>query len=51
MADHPQPGRERVLEVLDHPEPPALIEADRDRLADDRLGEQQVELEVNRDVE
>ena len=46
VADHLQPGGEGILQVLHHPEPPALVEGDRDRLADDRLGQNQIELEI-----
>ena len=51
VADHPQARGKRILQVLHHPEPPAFVEVDRDRLPDDRLGQDELELEVVGDLE
>ena len=42
---------EWILEVLDHPEPSALVKRDGNGLAYDRLGKDQIELEVLRHLE
>ena len=40
-----EPGRVGILQVLEDPEPPALVEAGRDRLADHRLGGEDLDVE------
>ena len=39
------------MEVLDHPEPPPVVELDRDRLADHRLGGEELDLKARSDFE
>ena len=51
VTDHFQAGGEGILEVLNHPEPASFIEGDRDGLAHDGLGEDQIELEIAGNVE
>ena len=51
VADHLQSGREGILEVLNHPKPASFVEGDRDGLANDRLGENQIELEIAGNLE
>ena len=46
VAEHLEPGRKRVLQILHDPEPPALVEAQAHRLTDDRLGQDQIDREV-----
>ena len=41
-----QPGGVGVLQVLDDPEPPAVVELDRHRLADHRLGRDEADLQA-----
>ena len=51
VAEHLEPGRERVLQILHDPEPAALVEAQAHRLADDRLGQDQIDLRGRREPE
>ena len=51
VADHLQSGGEGILEVLNDPEPASLVEGDRDGLANDRLGQNQIELEITGNLE
>ena len=51
MADHFQAGGEGILKVLNDPEPAAFVERDRDGLANDRLGQNQIELEIGGKLE
>jgi hypothetical protein len=46
VAEHPQSGRVGILKILHHPEPSAIIEAQTHRLANDWLGEDQVDLQI-----
>jgi hypothetical protein len=50
-ADCCQSGGRRVLEVLHHPHPAALIEIQKDGLLDDRLSEHQFHLQIVGDLE
>ena len=50
-ADHRQPGRLRILDELRHPQPPAGIPFDRQRLADVGLGEDEIDAEAVGDTE
>ena len=51
VADHLQSGGEGILQVLNDPEPASFVERDRDGLANDRLGQNQIELEITRNLE
>ncbi len=51
VADHFQSGGEGILEVLNDPEPASFVEGDRDGLANDRLGQNQIELEIAGNLE
>ena len=51
VADHLQAGRVGILQILNHPEPPPFVKRDRNRLANDRLGQDQLELKVVRNLE
>ena len=51
VADHLQPGRIGILQVLNHPEPAALVERDRDGLPHDRLGQNQINLKIAGNLE
>ena len=50
-ADDFQPGRVRVLDILHHPKPAALIEGQRQRLLDDRLRKHLIEAQIVRRLE
>ena len=51
VTDHLQASRKGILEILNHPEPPPFVKGDRNRLANDRLGQNQLDLKVVRNFE
>ena len=48
LADHLQPGRVRILQILHDPQPASLVPSHVQRLLDVRFGEHQFQLEVIR---
>jgi len=51
VADHLQAGRRRILAILHHPHPAALVEVEENRLGDHRLGQHLLYFQVVSNLE